>query len=171
MRVVYITPNKPKNVVKLDPLDPEDINVDLQLVTSWSRDNKELYELLLENGMAEWICNLEFLYSFYKHICFESCRIGALDSESLRLSNLKELNLVGNKISVLENVPLSVVELYIDFNSIEEVKLSQTLNLELLSISNNCINDASFVALMKRTPHLRCLNISYNRLEDIRRLV
>lgn len=29
MRMIYITPTKPNNKIKLDPLDPEDLNIDL----------------------------------------------------------------------------------------------------------------------------------------------
>lgn len=39
MRMIYITPNKPKLQIRLDPLDPEDLNVNLQVVERWSQDN------------------------------------------------------------------------------------------------------------------------------------
>jgi hypothetical protein len=61
MRIVYITESKPKRRIRLDPLDNETLNIDLAVVTQWSPNNKELYELLLSNGMAEFICNREFL--------------------------------------------------------------------------------------------------------------
>ena len=47
MRMIYITKDKPKNKIRLDPLDPEDLNVDLELVQAWSTNNTELYNLLL----------------------------------------------------------------------------------------------------------------------------
>ena len=61
MRMIYITPFKPKHKIRLDPLDHEDLNADLQVVCKWSRNNEELYHLLLQNGMAEFICNRQFL--------------------------------------------------------------------------------------------------------------
>lgn len=40
MRMIYLTDSKPKKIIKLDPIDPEDINIDLQLVSTWSQNNK-----------------------------------------------------------------------------------------------------------------------------------
>ena len=59
--MIYITSFKPKHKIRLDPLDPEDLNADLEVVCKWSRNNEELYHLLLQNGMAEFICNRQFL--------------------------------------------------------------------------------------------------------------
>ena len=39
MRIIYITKKKPRQKIKLDPLDPEDLNADLDVVKSWSEDN------------------------------------------------------------------------------------------------------------------------------------
>ena len=47
MRMVYITKKKPKQKLRLDGLEPEDLNVDLDVVSKWSDNNKELYELVL----------------------------------------------------------------------------------------------------------------------------
>lgn len=52
MRIIYVTETQPKKKIRLDPLDPEDLNVDPSVVTRWSENNKELYNLLLSNGMA-----------------------------------------------------------------------------------------------------------------------
>lgn len=57
MRMIYITERMPKKIVKLDPIDPEDLNIDLSIVSRWSENNKDLYDLLLNNGQAEFICN------------------------------------------------------------------------------------------------------------------
>ena len=59
--MVYITANRPKHTVKLDQIDPEDLNVDVELVQQWSKNNLDLYKLVIENGMAEYICNRQFL--------------------------------------------------------------------------------------------------------------
>lgn len=34
MRIIYITTQKPKQKIKLDPLDPESLNIDLKIVTN-----------------------------------------------------------------------------------------------------------------------------------------
>lgn len=52
MRIIYITESFPREKIKLDPIDPEDLNVDLELVKKWSPNNKELYDMILHNGMA-----------------------------------------------------------------------------------------------------------------------
>lgn len=61
MRMIYITETMPKKKIKLDPLDPQDINIDIPTVSRWSNNNKQLYSLLISNGMAQFICNKEFL--------------------------------------------------------------------------------------------------------------
>lgn len=40
MRMILITNCKPKKVVRLDSIDPEDLNVDLEAVLRWSENNK-----------------------------------------------------------------------------------------------------------------------------------
>lgn len=52
-----------------------------------------------------------------------------IDSDCLKLVNLKVLNLFHNKIAVLENIPTSCVELYIDFNCISDINIKNSLNL------------------------------------------
>jgi hypothetical protein len=41
--MVYLTENKPKLKIKIDALDSENLNVDLNLVCQWSNNNRELY--------------------------------------------------------------------------------------------------------------------------------
>lgn len=36
MRIIYITETNPKKKIKLDPLDPEDLNIDISIVCRWS---------------------------------------------------------------------------------------------------------------------------------------
>ena len=79
MRIIYITDKKPRQKIKLDPLDPDDINIDLDVVENWSQDNRKLYTLLLENGMAEYLCNKEFLNEFYENISFRSANLNIID--------------------------------------------------------------------------------------------
>lgn len=38
--MILITNSKPKKIVRLDPIDPEDLNVDLDTVQRWSENNK-----------------------------------------------------------------------------------------------------------------------------------
>jgi hypothetical protein len=40
MRLIYLTEKKPKKIIKLDPLDPEDLNIDLDVVCRWSEKNR-----------------------------------------------------------------------------------------------------------------------------------
>jgi hypothetical protein len=57
MKIIDIIPNAPKTRIRLDPIDPEDLCVDLEVVEKWSRNNSELLHLIFENGMAAFICN------------------------------------------------------------------------------------------------------------------
>lgn len=90
--------------------------------------------------------------------------ITAIDNTTLNLANLKILNLFHNHISVLENIPVSCTELYLDFNRISSISIKNNLSLELLSLSHNQINDKTATQLIRKTPSLRCLNIAYNRI-------
>lgn len=73
--------------------------------------------------MAEFLCNREYLNEFYTHLQFMYSGITSIDSDATKLCNLKTLNLFHNNITVLENVPDSCKELYLDFNQISSVKL------------------------------------------------
>lgn len=64
-----------------------------------------------------------------------------IDSNTLKLSNLKVLNLFHNKITTLENIPNSCIELYLDYNLISQTKIKKPTSIELLSLSHNQIND------------------------------
>lgn len=98
--------------------------------------------------------------------------ISSIDSDSTKLSNLKVLNLFHNNISTIENIPPSCNELYLDFNQVNQVGLkSGKSNIELLSLSHNLVSDSVLAKICKEMPQLRCLNVSYNRLEDIRQTV
>ena len=64
------------------------------------------------------------------------------------------------------------MELYLDFNLIEKVYLkANKCNVELLSLSHNCIDDQQLGKIVKAIPSLRCLNLVSNRLCDIRAAV
>lgn len=121
--------------------------------------------------MAEFICNREFLNEFYTHLQFMYSGITQIDADSLKLTNLKVLNLFNNKIATIDNIPASCTELYLDFNMITSIKVKTPTALELLSISHNQITDRIFRDIMKKMPALRCLNVAYNRIEDIRKFV
>lgn len=84
----------------------------------WSEDNLRLYETILENGMAEFICNKEYLYEFYKSLHFDRMGISTIDSAMLRFSNLQILSLKQNNISLISYLPPNCKELYVDFNQI-----------------------------------------------------
>lgn len=90
--------------------------------------------------------------------------IVGIDTDTMKLSNLKILNLFHNQISVLENIPNSCKELYLDFNCVASVAVKNNLSLELLSLSHNKIDDKTVEQLLKKTPSLRCLNIAYNKI-------
>ena len=120
--------------------------------------------------MAEYICNKEFLNEFYSHLAFNGANIHQIDDDSLLLSNLKVLNLCKNNLSRIQNIPESCLQLYLDFNQIKSIDIP-TVNVEFLSISHNLIQDHSIKTIAGKMPKLRCLNISYNQIKDIRAFV
>lgn len=50
--------------------------------------------------MAEFICNQEYLYDFYRQLSFPGKNLECIDSNSLRFHNLKVLDLSRNSIKV-----------------------------------------------------------------------
>ena len=62
-------------------------------------------------------------------------------------------------------------ELYLDFNCINSIQLKHEHDLELLSVSHNQFSDNLISLLPSYFPELRCLNLSYNRLSDLRNFV
>lgn len=74
-------------------------------IQEWSEDNEELYRNILENGMAEHICNKEYLFEFYRHLSFDHQGLSTIDETCLRFRNLAVLSLSQNNIKV--NHPLS----------------------------------------------------------------
>lgn len=79
--------------------------------------------MILENGMAEFICNKPFLYEFYTSLAFIGKGIKVIDHDSAKFSQLKTLNLSENKISTIEYIPSTLKELYLDFNIINDIQL------------------------------------------------
>lgn len=47
MKLIELLPSRPKNRIRLDPIDPEDLHIDIETVNKWSRNNSELVHLLL----------------------------------------------------------------------------------------------------------------------------
>jgi len=50
--------------------------------------------------MAEFICNREYLYEFYRHLDFSNQNVIVIDEDSLHFKHLKVLNLTGCNIKV-----------------------------------------------------------------------
>lgn len=69
MRIEFLQDKKPKSRLKLSSKEPEDLNIDVDMVTAWSIDNQDLYKMLLDNGFADFICNREALYEHYQNLC------------------------------------------------------------------------------------------------------
>jgi len=44
-------------------------------------------------------------------------------------------------------------------------------NLALLSVSHNCLTDENVLQISKSFPSLRCLNLAYNQVSDIRKMI
>jgi hypothetical protein len=59
----------------------------------------------------------------------------------------------------------------LDFNEISAIKLKDSHNLELLSISSNIVNDDSLNKIIQSFPELRCLNVSWNRIANLKTFV
>jgi Leucine-rich repeat (LRR) protein len=55
-------------------------------------------------------------------------------------------------MQTIENIPQNCKELYLDFNEISSIKLKESHKLELLSISNNIVNDDSLNKIIQSFP-------------------
>jgi Leucine-rich repeat (LRR) protein len=140
-------------------------------VQEWSPDNLALYDLILQNGMAEFICNQEYLYEHYQQLAFRNMKLRNIDLLTLRFGNLRTLDLSQNLIATLEHIPANCKELCLDFNQLRAISFSQPHQLQFLSVSHNPLNDSSLPRLVSAFPELRCLNISHNSLCDLKQCV
>lgn len=58
-----------------------------------------------------------------------------------------------------------------DFNKITGINANQPNKLELLSISNNLIDDQILIKILKMSPELRCINVSWNQICQLKEVV
>lgn len=131
---------------------------------AWSRDNLELYQELLKNGMAEFICNRDFLFEFYRTLKFTHQKIEVLDQSTERFKNLHTLHLSQNRIGSVKHLPPHCKKIYLDFNQVSSFQLQRAHPLEFLSVSHNCLDDHSVQNIVSTFPELRCLNCSHNSI-------
>lgn len=57
--------------MKLYELDPEDLNINLEEVNEWSKDNQTIYEELKINGYADFISNREYIRENYSELILD----------------------------------------------------------------------------------------------------
>ena len=69
---------------------------------------------------------------------------------------------------MIEHLPANLKELYLDFNLVTEVRPKETHGLELLSLSSNAIDDLSIEKIVHSFPELRCLNVSWNKIANLK---
>ena len=99
----------------------------------------------MELGYVKEVVNKNFLVSFYKDLKLENMKIESIDEEFLQFTNLKTLSVSRNKISVLQNLPQGLKELYAYYNNIHTLKLNKPFTeLLFLGLAYNKLND-SFV--------------------------
>ncbi|KRX00625.1 hypothetical protein PPERSA_00852 [Pseudocohnilembus persalinus] len=165
LRMEILQENKPRQILKLYEISPEDININLQEVKKWSIQNEILYNQLLENGFADFICNKQNLKEIYEELVFNDENITEMDQELKKLVNLQILRLTKNFIKRVENIPQKLRELYLFQNQISIISPKiQSENLVYLGLGYNKLSDEAIQTIGYQLPNLLCLDLCYNDL-------
>lgn len=79
------------------------------------------------------------------------------------------LNLSNNKIKRVQNLPVSLKELYLTNNQICEFELLRMplKNLVHIGLAYNSISNEHMPTIARNFPNLFCLDLSYNELCDL----
>ncbi|EGR28501.1 leucine rich repeat protein [Ichthyophthirius multifiliis] len=173
LRIFTLLEKRPKRELPLYELRPDDLNIDLQKVKQWSEQTEQIYNQLLENGYADFICNKEYLREVFLDLKFNRQYINCMDKELLNLKNLKILELNQNLITTIENIPPQLLELHLFQNHISQISIQMkpSKSLLFLGLGFNKLNDNQITNIPKFFPNLVCLDISNNLLEDIQNLL
>lgn len=93
-----------------------------------------------------------------------------MDHCLLRFENLQILNLSGNKIRKIENLPSNLRELNLTGNCINEIEQLRTPLTALihLGVAYNQIRAPALVGIAKNFPNLFSLDLAYNELSDFK---
>lgn len=103
----------------------------------------------------EKLPNLKELYASFN-------QIDKIEESIQGLNLLSKLWICENKISLIENIPLSITELWLANNSIESIPqdIRKYINMENLNLGGNLICDFQDIYNLQTIPKLKKLNLS-----------
>lgn len=147
----------------------EKYDIDLENALAWSKENKEIYNLIMRVGYdRESTINRHYLKNFYSEIYFKNCEISKIDKNFKNFENLKHLDLTYNLLKSIENLPINLTELIISHNSLETISQGCFLpNLLYLKLSHNNLKSPQFKNFKTLFPKLMSLDASFNNITNI----
>jgi hypothetical protein len=139
---------------------------------AWSAQAAELSRAVAEQRTKQGGASLHrftargFIYEWFKELKLVNMRIESIDARSASLSGLRELNLSGNRVRVLEHLPRNLEALQFFGNGCEEV--SQNVPLDRCIHAGLGFNRIrSMESVLTAFPSLLSLDLSCNSLCDL----
>ena len=146
----------------------EFLDRDQSQLTKFSNEAFSLYVKILRLGLLPDICNSIYLNNYFNSLFFVKQNIFEIDISMRDLQNLKILRLPQNKITAVANVPPFLEELDLTSNLVSEIRGPVNGNLLHLGLAYNQVCSDQMRPITKYYPGLFSLNLSFNRLEDLK---
>ena len=126
---------------------------------------KNLTNLNLKNNFIKSIpIGLSEILIKIKTLNLENNLIEKINKDFSNFKNLKILNLNGNKINIINNLPISITVLSIDSNNISKFPLHLNKNIQSISLENN---EIEFIPNINKYKFLNNLNLKNNKINKI----
>ena len=153
---------------------------------AWSDEAPSVLKLALEGNTTLWyegggaaalrrrpeLLSDRNLRAHFRTLRLKEMGIAALSVAAERFTRLEELNLSGNRLSTVEHLPPSLRILHAYDNQVASVSLEYGAARSLihLGLGYNAVSDAVRLAraLEGGAPALRCLDLSFNSITDLR---
>lgn len=111
------------------------------------------------------------IMKMFEEISFKGYQITQIDFLAKDFENLKILNLDNNRITIIENTPPNLEELYLNSNMVTKIRGPENKNLLHLGLSFNSVDLFHLEDIFYFYPNLFSLNLSHNKLVDLEETV
>jgi Leucine-rich repeat (LRR) protein len=139
--------------------------LNLKRLLEWSTNNQQIHDLLQAHRYRSDYCVKSFYQQLYSNLTLMRMGITVLDAGLLRFSNLKYLNLMFNRITTLENLPGSLLEVQASFNHLTNFRAHP--RLETLGLVSNKLGLPGLAQVVQCYPTIKYLDLSHNDLAHL----
>jgi len=168
-RLLDLKKSQPAAAGDSDDSDNEDLEKDSRAAfadLSWSAQAEEL-DILANNKRTRQYGRLEYILPFLKTVTLKQCGIQELDKGISALKNLSELNVSGNEILRLENLPETLVSLHAYDNQIASLQLSNPVLHKLVHLGLGYNNISHVGSWVEHLTSLQSLDLCHNNISDL----